>query len=119
MIPNNPMLTLVDPPDQEFIDIANFVTTHMFTLKKPLTIIFKEKGPREKRAGVCHTCGTKVEVNHGKYRGPWLFTLYHELRHVEQFQYNLFGHGSRMWEKDADKHAVRFREAFQNFIKIN
>lgn len=100
------MLTIINSPSQDHTDYIEFITTHIFELKIPLIVKFEPSNKGTKRFGVCRDKVTLTEVVvHTRESYADKHTIFHELRHVEQFQYNILPQGSRMWEKDADKYA--------------
>jgi len=112
------MVTIINSPDQECTDLINYITTQEFTPKHPITITFKPRRANNKKlcGFYCHK-ELSVVMYDNKYRGLFLTTIAHELRHVEQNHYNLLEGKSGKWaEKDAD--AIGFKY-YTNFMTLN
>jgi len=112
------MVTIINSPDQECTDLINYITTQEFIPKLPITITFKPRRANNKKL-----CGfyihdeLSVVIYDNKYRGLFLTTISHELRHVEQFHYNLSAGKTGKWaEKDADTVGLKY---YKNFMELN
>lgn len=95
-------VNIINAPNQEFVDIIDYVITHKFTLLKPITVHFKDRPRFKSYGGLWNPFKHEITINLEKHLNSSKVTICHELRHVEQSHYKLMsGKHGKTSEKDA------------------